>query len=145
MATEPIDWEGVVVAAGDKAWNGLPSDTIMGHVHFHVKDLQKSKAFYCDILGFDIQVNASSMGALFISAGGYHHHIGLNIWAGENAPASPSNGTGLAYCTIVFPSYSALENTLEQIQKAGIPIQENMEAWLVKDPSGIELRLIQTS
>jgi catechol 2,3-dioxygenase len=143
MASDPIDWDGLLIVAGDKAWTGLPSDTVMGHVHFHVKNLQKAKEFYCDILGFDIAVNASRMGALFISAGGYHHHIGLNIWAGENVSAPPSNATGLVYATIVFPNHSALESTLEQIQKAGIPIEDHNGAWFVKDPSGIQIRLIE--
>jgi catechol 2,3-dioxygenase len=143
MAADPIDWDGLLIAAGDKAWTGLPSDTIMGHVHFHVKNLEKSKEFYCDILGFDITVNASQMDALFISAGGYHHHIGLNIWAGENASSPPLNATGLAYATIIFPSHSSFEAILEQIQRAGIPINEDNKAWFVKDPSGIQLRLIE--
>jgi catechol 2,3-dioxygenase len=143
MASNPIDWDGLLIAAGDTAWIGLPPGTIMGHVHFHVKNLQKSKEFYCDILGFNVEVNALHMGALFIAAGGYHHHIGLNIWAGENVSTPSSNATGLAYATIVFPNHSALESTLEQIQKAGIPIREDNQAWFVTDPSDIQLRLIE--
>jgi catechol 2,3-dioxygenase len=143
MASNPIDWDGLLVAAGDKAWAGLPSDTVMGHVHFHVKNLEKSREFYCGILGFDIAVNASRMGALFISAGGYHHHIGLNIWAGEDVSSPPSNATGLVYATLVFPSYSEFESALEQIQRAGIPITKDNKAWFVTDPSGIQLRLVE--
>jgi catechol 2,3-dioxygenase len=142
MATDPIDWDGLLEEAGDATWTGLPAGTIIGHIHFHVSDLQKSKQFYVDILGFDIQVDMGARGALFISAGGYHHHIGLNVWAGVGAPAAPEDGTGLAYYTIVVPDESELQRLLVHIQQAGITVTEQGGAWALKDPSGIPLRLI---
>jgi catechol 2,3-dioxygenase len=127
-------------------WTGLPTGTIMGHIHLHVSDLQKSKAFYCDILGFDIIANMSAaMGALFISAGGYHHHIGLNIWAGIGAPAAPVDGTGLKYYTIVVPDDDELQRILANVRNAGISVIEDNAAWVVKDPSEIEVRLLTKS
>ncbi|GGG09596.1 VOC family protein [Paenibacillus abyssi] len=142
MATDPIDWEGLLEEAKGEAWTGLPAGTTMGHVHVHVSDLQKSKQFYCDVLGFDITANyMSRMGALFISAGGYHHHLGLNIWAGNGAPMPPVNGTGLAYYTIVVPDQEELDNVVGQLRNAGISAEEEAGAWFVKDPSGIQLKL----
>jgi catechol 2,3-dioxygenase len=144
MASDPIDWEGLLDEANNCSAEGLPPETTIGHVHLHVTDLRKSRQFYCDILGFDITANvAEQMGALFISAGGYHHHIGLNIWAGIGAPLAPQQGTGLAYFTIVFPNPEALERTLQQLENAEITADEQDFAWVVKDPSGIELRLIK--
>jgi catechol 2,3-dioxygenase len=143
MASDPIDWEGLLDEAKDGEWGGLPSATAIGHVHFHVSDIQKAKQFYCDLFGFDIVLDGiNQMGALFISAGGYHHHIGLNIWAGAGAPIPPFNGTGLLYYTIKFPNQSELEKTLNQLRHAGISAIEHDQAWVVHDPSNIGIRLV---
>lgn len=142
MASNPVDIEGLLKEAGEKEWSGLSPDTILGHIHLHVSELPKSRAFYLDVLGFEMAADASKMmGAYFISAGGYHHHIGLNIWAGVGAPQPPENATGLSYYTIVLPSDDELDRTLEKIRNAGITVSEQAGVWLVKDPSGIEIRL----
>jgi catechol 2,3-dioxygenase len=146
MATDPIDWDGLLQEAEGHPWTGMPAGTIIGHIHFHVSDLQKSKEFYCDILGFDIVANmTAAMGALFISAGGYHHHIGLNIWAGIGAPPAPVDGTGLKYYTIIVPGDAELQRILANLQNAGISVTGDGAAWVVKDPSEIELKLITKS
>ncbi|MDD9268057.1 VOC family protein [Paenibacillus sp. GCM10023248] len=143
MAADPIDWEGLLKEAEGTVWNGLPAGTTMGHIHFHVKSLEQSKAFYCDVLGFDIAADArASMRALFISAGGYHHHIGLNVWAGEDAPSRPPHGTGLAYCTLIFPDAESRNEAAERLARAGSRCAADGEALIVTDPSDIQLRLI---
>jgi catechol 2,3-dioxygenase len=143
MGSDPVDIEGLLKLAGDKPWTGLTADTLLGHIHLHVSELSKSREFYCDILGFDIMFDASKrMGAYFISAGGYHHHIGLNIWAGVGAPQPPANGTGLTYFTIALPSTEELNLTLEKTRNAGISVDAHEDYWRVKDPSGIEIRLV---
>lgn len=143
MTTDPIDWDGLLHEGSTKKWAGLPHGTKMGHVHLHVGDLQRSRQFYCDILGFDVVFDvARQMRALFISAGGYHHHLGLNVWAGVGAPQPSPSATGLAYYTIVFPDAAALQSVLDQLESAGIStIQEQGQAWFVTDPSGISLKL----
>ncbi|UVI28671.1 VOC family protein [Paenibacillus spongiae] len=142
MTSDPIDWDGLLQEAKDGSSEGLPSGTLIGHVHFHVGDLRKAKAFYCDLLGFDVAADQiRQMGALFISAGGYHHHIGLNIWAGANAPAVPANGTGVAYYTIVVPDQGELDTITDRLMKADLDVRERDGAWFVTDPSGIEIRL----
>jgi catechol 2,3-dioxygenase len=143
MASDPIDWEGLLEDAKSSTGQGLPPGTTIGHVHFHVSHLGQSKQFYCDILGFDIAADmAEQMGALFISAGGYHHHIGLNVWAGVGVLPAPKNGTGLAYYTIVVPDHNVMESILLQLANAGIAVREQGPARIIKDPSDIELRLI---
>ncbi|MGQ7887967.1 VOC family protein [Paenibacillus sp. WC2504] len=142
MAADPIDWEGLLHEAEGAVWSGLPVGTVMGHIHFHVKNLQKSKEFYCDILGFDVAADARmAMKALFISAGGYHHHIGLNVWAGEEAPLRPANGTGLDYYTLVFPDEQTRNEAVERLKLANVQVSEIDNILMVKDPSGIPLRL----
>ncbi|MFC5404948.1 VOC family protein [Cohnella soli] len=142
MGTEAVDIQGLLALAGDKPWTGLPADTILGHIHLHVDHLATAKAFYCDVLGFDLVADMSRrMGANFVSAGGYHHHIGMNIWAGAGAPRPPENGTGLAYYTIVLPSAEQLQTTLDRLGKVGIPVSEHAGYWLVQDPAGNSVRL----
>lgn len=143
MASDLLDWDGLLHEAKDMEWTGLPLGTTIGHVHFHVNDLMKAKEFYCDILGFDIAVDMSrQMGALFISSGGYHHHIGLNIWAGVGASAPPAQGTAMAYYTINFPTQVELDKSLEQLKQAGITINQLDQAWFVEDPFQIVLKMV---
>ena len=87
MASDPLDMAGLVAAAHGEKWSGMPRGTLMGHVHLHVGDLGEASRFYHDALGFD-RVVWTYPGALFLSAGGYHHHLGVNTWAGPNAPRS---------------------------------------------------------
>lgn len=144
MVTEPIDWNGLLREARGHEWRGLPSGTVIGHVHLHVRDLEEAHRFYCEQLGFDVMLDGQRfMGALFVAAGGYHHHLGLNVWAGRGAPQPPANGTGLAYYTIVFPDDVSLQSTIEQLRSSGIELQSKDGGWFVEDPSGnkIQLRL----
>jgi catechol 2,3-dioxygenase len=143
MAADPIEWQGLIDEAGDQVWNGLVEGTIMGHVHLHVADLQEAEYFYCDILGFNLMAKMSDS-ALFISAGGYHHHLGLNVWAGIGAPPPPANAVGLRYYTIVLPNKEELDNMLMKLRTVGI-IPEPMElGWFVKDPSQNGILLVSS-
>ncbi len=135
MGTAPVDVEGLLAEAGDERKSLLPEGTVIGHIHLHVNDLKKAKAFYTDILGFDITGDYAGMSALFVSAGGYHHHVGLNIWAGKNAPPKPTNASGLAYYTIVLPNKEELEKVADRLQNAGYSVEEKHEGLFVKDPA----------
>lgn len=100
MATDPLDLQSVHDEPGaETAWNGLDAGTIMGHVHLHVPHLDTAEALYCDRIGFEPILRRYS-GALFVAAGGYHHHVGLNTWAGVGAPPPPENAVGLRSFTI---------------------------------------------
>lgn len=100
MATDPLDLQGVHDEPGaDTPWRGLEAGTIMGHVHLQVPHLDAAESFYCDHIGFEPIVRRYP-GALFVAAGGYHHHLGLNTWAGVGAPPPPENAVGLRAFTI---------------------------------------------
>jgi len=100
MATDPLDLQSIYEEPGaETPWNGLDAGTIMGHVHLHVPHLDTAESFYCDRVGFDPVVRRYP-GALFVSAGGYHHHLGLNTWVGVGAPPPPENAVGLRAFTI---------------------------------------------
>ncbi len=95
MASEPLDLQAIADEPGaDVAWTGLEAGTVIGHVHLHVPDLGRAEAFYCDGVGFTPRLRRYP-GALFVAAGGYHHHLGLNVWAGPDAPPPPENAVGL--------------------------------------------------
>lgn len=140
MATDPVDVEGLLAVSEGKEWNGLPSGTVIGHVHFHVSNLDKAKRFYCDVLGFELTAHYGSA-ALFISAGGYHHHLGLNVWAGSGVPNTPRNAVGINYFTVVLPNAEELEAVSGRIRDAGLTLEQRDGDYYVKDPSDIEVRL----
>lgn len=142
MATDPIDWEGLLKEGEGEPWTGLPEGTTIGHVHFHVGDMSKAKRFYSEALGFDIEADMMRMGALFLGAGRYHHHIGLNLWAGAGAPPVPPNGTGIDYFTIVAPNREELDKTAKSAEEYGFQVEtDGVIKWLT-DPYGIKIRLI---
>ena len=105
----------------------------IGHVHLKVADLQRALDFYCGVLGFEL--TTSRPGAAFISAGGYHHHLGLNTWAGVGAPPPPPDVAGLRHFTVVLPNLAALEQVAERVRHAGIALEQTDGGLLVRDPS----------
>lgn len=141
MAVDPLDGQGLLEEAGDEDWSGLPAGTKIGHVHLHVADLEKTKEFYCHILGFDLTAHYGDS-ALFVSAGGYHHHIGLNTWAGVGAPAPQPNATGLDHFTVVVPNDEEMNVILDRLAHAGIAAERQEDAWFVRDPSGIRIQWV---
>jgi catechol 2,3-dioxygenase len=143
MVTEPLDVDSLLaeVSLDDHPWTGLHPQTRMGHVHLHVANLREAEAFYCGILGFDL-VQRYGGSALFVSAGGYHHHIGLNTWAGVGAPPPPPDSIGLRYITIRLPDDAERDRIVKELQRAGVATQETPEGWAVRDPSGNGIRLL---
>ncbi|WP_322905881.1 VOC family protein [Paenibacillus campi] len=140
MGTEPVDVDSLLELAEGQPWYGLPAGTKIGHVHFHVSSLDEARKFYVDTLGFEIMLT-DNRSVLFISAGGYHHHMGLNIWAGAGAPKAPANSTGIAYYTLQMPDQAAVQAVAERVQVAGLPLQyDGQELWIT-DPSNIRIRL----
>lgn len=100
MATDPLDLQGVHDEPGaETPWTGLEAGTVIGHVHLHVPHLDTAEAFYCGRIGFEPMVRRYP-GALFVAAGGYHHHLGLNTWAGVGALPPPAIAVGLRGFTI---------------------------------------------
>ncbi|WP_010529186.1 VOC family protein [Lentibacillus jeotgali] len=139
MSTEPLDADSLL-AESDQEWKGLPEETVMGHIHLHVANLKSTEKFYADGLGFQVVTNYP--GALFTSTGGYHHHIGLNIWNGENAPVPSDNSAGLNWYSLIFPDNESREEKVNNLERAGVSIQQENNAYIVNDPSGNEIHLL---
>ena len=109
MATDPLDLDGVHDEPGaDAPWTGLDAGTVIGHVHLHVPHLDTAEALYCGRIGFEPTVRGYP-GALFVAAGGYHHHLGLNTWTGIGAPPPPEHAVGLRSFTIESPAVQPSE------------------------------------
>jgi catechol 2,3-dioxygenase len=120
-------------------------ETRIGHVHLKVADLDRALAFYCGVLGFEI-TQRYGPGAAFISAGGYHHHIGLNTWESEGGSPPPQGTTGLYHLAIVYPTRAALADALTRLIAANVPLDGASdhgvsEALYLRDPdqNGVEL------
>ncbi len=112
----------------------------IGHVHLKVADLERALAFYCGVLGFEL-TQRMGQSAAFVSAGGYHHHIGLNTWESEGGSPPASGTTGLYHVAIVYPTRALLADALRRVVKAGIPIEGASdhgvsEAIYLRDPDG---------
>ena len=118
----------------------LDPHTRIGHVHLTVADLDRALSFYRDTLGFEITARYGT-DAVFLSAGGYHHHIGLNTWAGRGAPPPPAGTTGLYHFAILLPDRRALAQTVRRVLDAGYPLEGASdhgvsEAIYLRDPDG---------
>src|SRR5579863_5360967 len=110
----------------------------IGHVHLKVADIDRALAFYCGVLGFQLMQRFGGEAA-FISAGGYHHHIGLNTWESKGAPPPPRGTTGLFHLAVLYPTRAALGDALRRLAEAGIPLDGASdhgvsEALYLRDP-----------
>lgn len=115
-------------------------DTQVGHIHLTVSDLNRSLVFYRDLLGFEVSARYGDS-AVFLSAGGYHHHIGLNTWAGKDATPAPAGHTGMYHVAFLYPSRKELAKVLKSLFEAGYPLDGAAdhgvsEAIYLKDPDG---------
>lgn len=141
MGVEPVDVRELLELAESSGnpWTGMPPGTTLGHIHLQVADIDETSRFYESILGFDIVARMPS--ALFISAGGYHHHIGANVWHSRNAEAAPDNTVNLQYFTIQLPDSDSRSVVVQRLRQAGVPVTDSGETAIAQDPSGIEVRL----
>jgi catechol 2,3-dioxygenase len=140
IATNPLDLDSLVAAADGTEWRGLPAGTRIGHVHLHVGSLAEGEAFYSDALGLEPTAR-SYPGALFLSAGGYHHHLGINTWAGPTAaPAGPDDAQLLEW-NVLLPDTADAAAAAERVRSAGFPVQQVEGGWVLTDPWGTSLRL----
>jgi catechol 2,3-dioxygenase len=139
MTTDPLDLNSLVRAAGGVAWAGMPAGTVVGHVHLYVGGLREAEAFYHAALGLD-KVVWSYPGALFMSAGGYHHHLGTNIWA-AGAPAATDADARLIEWELVLPSPADVDAAASHIASAGFPVDEGAPDRRISDPWGTTVKL----
>lgn len=135
MGADPLDLDALLAEAGRaESTAGLPPATRIGHVHLHVARLSEARAFYVDLLGFEL-MQEYGPSALFVAAGGYHHHIGLNTWAGVGAPPPPPGAIGLKHFTVVLPDADALASVEKRVKASGIEPEAIEGGLLIRDPA----------
>ena len=134
MASDPLDLDAILAEAEREArpWAGLPAGTRIGHIHLQVADLGEAKDFYHGGLGFDLM--AAMPGALFLSAGGYHHHLGLNTWQSRGASPPPAGTAGLRFFTISLPDEAEQARVIARLVSAGVPFEREAGAVTLHDP-----------
>ncbi|HEY4320986.1 MAG TPA: VOC family protein [Gemmatimonadales bacterium] len=145
MAADPLDFAGLMQDAGTAAWEGMPAATSMGHLHLHVGDLDAATSFYSDGLGFDRMV-WSYPGARFLGAGGYHHHLGTNTWAGDDAAPPSGDEAQLLEWNIVLPDPGSVEAVARSLSDGGhrtVPAgaSHSDPAIVARDPWGTAVRV----
>jgi catechol 2,3-dioxygenase len=137
MATLPLDLENLLaeLAGSSQVETQAPTGSRMGHVHLQVSDLGRAEEFYVGMLGFEVTVRGYP-GALFVSAGGYHHHLGLNTWNSAGSPPAPRGVTGLRSFEVVLPTVAEREKVLGRVREAGLEVRPEAGGALVNDPFG---------
>jgi catechol 2,3-dioxygenase len=144
MATDPLDLDGVPAELDgqDETWTGMHPQTVLGHMHLHVGNLPQANAFYGDVIGLDL-ITRMGNSALFMSAGGYHHHLGLNTWAGLNAPPPPPDAIGLRYFSINLHQQNEVGAIVDRARGNGGSIEETEHGVLLRDPfqNGVRLTI----
>ena len=135
MGSDPLDTRSVLgeLNGRDEKWNGLGAGTVLGHMHLQIANVGRDEAFYRDVLGFDVMMNMGS--ASFVSAGGYHHHVGMNIWNSAGAPPPSPDAVGLRYFTVELPDHNELGRVIDRVRGAGVAVEETGPGLLVRDPS----------
>lgn len=142
MDNAPIDFDDFFADAEREGqpWRGMPSGTVVGHMHLKVGSDTAARDFYRDVIGFDVM--AYFPGAAFESAGGYHHHLGMNAWESRGAGPAPSNAAGLVEWSIVLPDTASLDAVAERAEAANALIERTPDQLVVADPWGTRARLI---
>lgn len=133
ISTEPLDLDSVEAAAAGEA--KAPPGTDVGHVHLEVTSLDAFEEFYVDTLGFEVQTTVPA--AYFVSAGGYHHHIGANTW---NHRTSPAGGRGLSWFEVLLPDAETLDTVRNRVANGEFTVAETADGFAIEDLDGIELR-----
>jgi catechol 2,3-dioxygenase len=132
MRTDPLDVDDLLAQDDGAPWTGIDPGTDIGHMHLHVSDLERAEAFYHDLLGLDV-TQRSYPGALFLAADGYHHHLGVNTWAGRGVPPAPPDAAGLIAWSLHVPG-DAWKTLVERVRAADLPLETHAMGVLVRDP-----------
>jgi len=140
----PLDLDGLLAAvAGEEPRDESGPGLVIGHVHLHVGDLERGLGFYRDVLGFELMTFMPGAAA-FVAAGGYHHHLGFNVWRGEGVPPVPEGGVGLRHWTVLLEESGEVAAVRERVLAAGIESEEGdgggAGGFLVRDPWDIAVR-----
>jgi catechol 2,3-dioxygenase len=144
LTTLPLDVDDLLGVLDDPQtapFDGLPADTAMGHVHLKVAAVAETVEFYRDVLGFDLMAQLGDQAA-FLSAGGYHHHVGANTWESAGASPPPPGVAALRHATVVLPDAAARDEVVARVDAAGRTVEDREGEPLVRDPSGNALVLV---
>lgn len=141
MTIDPLNFNALAQQQTAAGWKGIPTKTIMGHLHLYVSDLEQTKDFYTKGLGFDI-VSRYAHQALFLATGQYHHHIAINTWMGVGAPKAQPNQLGMSFYTLQYPDITALNQAIEHLEALSHSVQKNETGATVTDPSGIRVQMV---
>ena len=135
MGSKPLDYQGLLCGLVNEptCWSGLAPETVIGHMHLHVDHLPPAVTFYRDIIGFDLIVDWNN--AAFLSAGGYHHHLGVNTWAGVGAPPQPADAVGLQHFVITLANAAERTQLMARFVQADIAFTERTDGLFVRDPA----------
>jgi catechol 2,3-dioxygenase len=140
MPTRRLDLQALLDVRSGQPWQGLASSTDMGHVHLQVSDLAATQQFYVQQLGFAETMTLPDS-ALFVSVGGYHHHLGFNTWHSRAAPPLPADGLGLASYEICLPDSQSLADVLTRVSTNSLIAPPTADSVFVRDPAGITVHL----
>ena len=140
MISDQLDIADIMTNLDGTTWDKAPKNTVLGHIHLHVKDLTESEYFYKELLGLDVVCRYGGQ-ALFVSFNKYHHHIGLNIWNGIGAPAPEADSVGLDYYTIKYADANLLQEAVQKLEKAQVNIEKIGSSYFVCDPSRNKIEL----
>lgn len=135
MGSRPLDYQGLLCGLVNEptCWSGLAAETVIGHIHLHVDHLPPALAFYRDCVGFEVMAHWPT--AAFFAAGGYHHHVGANTWAGVGAPPPPADAVGLRHFVITLANEEELTYLSERLVHGGVTFEERMDGLFVRDPA----------
>jgi catechol 2,3-dioxygenase len=137
---DPLDFASLMATVeGEEPTPRVDPGLRIGHVHLHVGDVEQAIAFYCGLVGFDVQMNLGS--AAFVSAGGYHHHLGLNVWRGHGVGAPPAHTIGLRHWTVRLPQRADVDEVRARLERAGVTTTDAETGFEVEDPWSIQMRV----
>jgi catechol 2,3-dioxygenase len=136
MTTIRLDIQNLLtsIKPGEK-WEGMPESTVMGHIHLHVAQLEKTEEFYIKGLGLGV-VNRYGGQALFMSDEKYHHHVAVNVWNGLGAPKPAENSVGLESFTLIYANEEKRQETINRLQEIAATVTEENQTYITQDPSG---------
>ena len=134
IGPRPLDLQDLVApVAGEKLPEHVDRDLVVGHLHMHVGNVADALAFYRDLVGFEVMTDFGS--AAFVAAGGYHHHLGLNVWKGEGVPPNPPDAVGLEHWTVIVDD-GTIEALRQRFEAAGVEVADDGDGFRVADPWG---------